>query len=135
MIKRHPKWEELMARYVESRSLMPFEWGANDCCSFSIYAIQAFTGSLIIPITWTDELSAMRTIVKLGGNLETACKTILGEPDIRPRMMRKGDVGIVNINNMDSVVLCIGYQVCAPSLESTLAFRPLSDVLMHWKVG
>lgn len=129
-----PNWDVLMAGFINERRSTPFAWGANDCCSFAIHAVARFTGTVVVPITWTDEESAVAELAAVGG-LEAGCTSALGEPSDNYRTMRQGDVGIVSNGNHESLVLCTGYQVCAPAIDAHLAFMPFRMVRKHWRIG
>lgn len=112
---------------------MPFEWGPNDCCSFSIYAVEAFTGTLVMPVTWDSEDSAYEAIDAAGG-VEAKCTEMFGTPSHNPLSIRRGDIALCKHNNMQSIMICTGQSVCGPALDR-LGFFPLKRIEMHWKIG
>ena len=44
---RVPFWESKLQKYLEEIRYKPFEYGKNDCCSFTIQAQKIITGSTL----------------------------------------------------------------------------------------
>lgn len=132
-LTRLPNWPTLLSRFIESRVDMPFAWGPNDCCSFSIYAIESFTGTLVFPISWDSEETAYAAIEAAGG-IEEKCTEMFGPPSLNPRTIRRGDIALCLRDNMQSIAICTGPHVCVPTIER-LGFYPNRIVTMHWKIG
>lgn len=133
VLKRLPNWPELLARYVESKANEPFVWGANDCCSFAINAVERITGTQVMPVTWDSEEAAYAVIDAMGG-VVTKCTELFGQPSTNYRAIRRGDIALCPHSNMQSIMVCTGTSVCGPALDR-LGFFPLHRVEMHWKIG
>lgn len=43
-LERSPDWSELLSQYISESRGKAFEYGSNDCCTFSCGAVQAMTG-------------------------------------------------------------------------------------------
>ena len=66
-LTRLPGWPRRLADYVEARRRTPFAWGEHDCMSFGIGAIEAITGTIVWPVTWSTAIEAARVLEEAGG--------------------------------------------------------------------
>lgn len=142
MLRRLPRWPDRLATYVESRRGMPFAWGSHDCFTHITGAVEAITGARdLYPVTWTDALSAMRTIEK-HGSYEAMVSSVLGRPSQNWREARRGDVVMAEQEDdgrwaavwRRPTMLCVGATLCGPGVDG-LVFRPLNDAVLVWRVG
>lgn len=126
-------WDLELARYLRDRRDRPFEWGGNDCASFAIGEIAAIAGRVVWPIAWTNALEAARAIEAAGGLVDAMTAT-LGRPSQNWRQARRGDVGLVEMQQRDSVVVCTGQTWAGPGIQG-LEHVNLSAARLVWAVG
>lgn len=126
-------WERRLNDFIEARRRCPFAWGSNDCVTFAGGVLEAITGHLIWAPIWTNEDEALRALVPLRG-LEAATAAILGPPDDNWRLMRRGDVAIIEQDGRLSLAVCAGANLVGPGLLG-LETKPLSAARKFWRVG
>jgi len=134
ILQRLDGWERRLNDFIEARRHLPFVWGSNDCVTFASGALEAITGHCIWAPVWTNEDEALRALVPLRG-LEAAATAILGQPHDNWRLMRRGDVAMVEQENgRNALMVCAGTDLVGPGLEA-LQLKPLSAALKVWRVG
>ncbi|MDP3853147.1 hypothetical protein [Phenylobacterium sp.] len=127
---------DAMIALVESRARAPLAWGdqANDCVSFARAVVTALIGR--DPLAglghhWTSQRGAQRVLRRLGG-LEAAVDSVL--PRIAPSMAKRGDVGLVTIGGIDSLVVVEGDTVVGPG-DHGLVRLPRRVITAAWSVA
>lgn len=115
---RLDSWEKNLYAYLET--VGPFQWGANDCCSFVSNAIQIMRGDDV----WKDyrgyktKLGAQKILKKSDG-LEGLWTKILGEP-VNVKLLKRGDVVLYSNNNDPLVGICLGVNFVALNLDGPI---------------
>lgn len=131
---RVPRWESLLAEYIEGRRNEPFAWGTNDCCTFVAGCIRAITG--VDPLSdwpqYKTAAQAKRIIRNLGG-LQAIATAVLGEARENRGFAQRGDVVLATLDGDELLGICIGHEWVAPGADG-LAFRPMTEVLKVWAV-
>lgn len=132
-MRRLPHWPDRLDAYVESRRLMPFDWGANDCVTFAAGAVAAITGVTVLTPTWTTAMEAARALEEAGGMAE-AVASVLGRPSQNWKEARRGDVVMAEQDGRNVMMVCVGAQLCGPGLDR-LGFHPITTGRLVWRVG
>jgi len=98
--------------YVQKHLTIPFEWGVNDCVTFSIGwgEIVRDEEILIQYLPWNNEQEAMDKIEMLGGLAVEFDKLFVR---IEPNFANDGDLTVVN----GCAMLFSGSKLVAPSHE------------------
>ena len=138
MIERLPNWPEAFAAALAHVQNTPFEWGKNDCCLFACNVVEAITGTdLAGPFRgYKNRAEAFKVIKGYGGigKLAESVAQKYGIPEIEPLKARRGDVCLFNNGNGETLGICRGDLVLAPSKEK-LDGLPVSKVLRAWEIG
>ena len=117
---------------IAERRLMPFARGTNDCCMFAADAVLAMTGRDLAADwrgTYSDDRGALRLIQQLGGLAEIGA--MAGDP-IPPLCADVGDVGLVEVEGVEALAVCVGAVWLAPMAQGLGAAR-LEDARMAWR--
>lgn len=130
---RLERWPMLLDEYVASRTRAPFAWGTNDCATFAFDWIETCTGERLLDVGHDDAASAARAIAAEGG-LEAGLVARLGPPLDNVLQAQRGDVGLVDIEGRQSIVVVIGDLAVGPSADG-LAAVPFSALTHAWRVG
>lgn len=130
---RRPDWPMRLAAFLEARAAMPFKWGTNCCASFAIAWVEEMTGRTPFAVDWTDAASAEEKRRLLGG-MRQAWRDVLGAETQNWRMIRRGDVALVDIDGRDCGVVCTGTTLAGPGVER-LMHLPLDRALLVWRIG
>jgi hypothetical protein len=137
-VARLPGAGERLAKLLQSRTMMEFVWGVNDCCLFAADAVLEQLGvDPAEPLRgrYTTALQAERVLHLVGG-LEGICRSTLGEPLRYPMLACVGDVGIVDerMSQRRMLAVCIGEWWTLPTAKG-LGLMPLDDAATAWRVG
>lgn len=150
-LTKHENWHtRKFDPFLRKRAEAPFEWGANDCCTFAADAILANTGVDIASEfrgKYTTQLGALRTIQEVTGGTTVAdaaayCAEKHGLVEhTYPLMAKRGDLVVINNggNLIAGVVHLNGRHVISVS-EDGLVRLPLADltgkpnVVRSWSV-
>ncbi len=126
-------WQLRLAEFSQSRASMPFDWGTNDCCTFTADAVHAMTGRSVregFP-AYEGEIGALRAIAAGGGLLQLVSQ-ILGEP-VSPKMAAVGDVVLVLNAEREMLGICNGTSVLAPGVEGVTVVS-METALAAWRI-
>jgi len=130
---RLPDWQLRLAEFSQARASMPFDWGSNDCCTFTADAVKAMTGKDLrgaFP-TYTGEMGALRAVAEGGGLLQLV-SSILGEP-VSSKMAAVGDVVLVLNAERELLGICNGTSVLAPGSAGMLALG-IDTAIAAWRI-
>lgn len=130
---RLQNWQERFSDFGKTRASMPFQWGANDCCTFAADAVQAITGRDVrsaFPI-YDGALGAVRVIEKAGG-LQQLATEVLGA-SVSPRMAAVGDVVLVVNEGRELMGICNGTSVLVPG-ESGMEVLEMETAMAAWRI-
>lgn len=131
-VTRFERWPMLLDEYVAARTREPFAWGTNDCATFAFDWIEACTGEALLVVEHDDAASAARAIAAEGG-LQAGLAARLGEPLEYVLQAQRGDVGLVDIEGRQSIVVVIGDLAVGPGTDG-LAAVPFSTMTQAWRV-
>ena len=123
-------WPSLLARFIETRIDMPFEWGGNDCCSFAASAVEVMTGERPPLPEYTGERDALRLIATR--SLRERVSDVMGL-GIHPAFAQRGDVGLLDLGGRETVAVCVGDTFAAPGVDGLLLV-PRERALCAWTV-
>jgi len=126
-------WQLRLAEFSQARASMPFDWGSNDCCTFTADAVHAMTGRSVreeFP-SYDGETGALRAIAA-GGGLQQLASNILGDP-VSPRMAAVGDVVLVLNAGREMMGICNGTSVLAPG-KCGIELVGMETALAAWRV-
>lgn len=134
MIERVWDWEVRLVDYIAQRQSRPFEFGkrANDCCSFAngaVVAMTDFDAMADIP----DYASAEEADLILEATLESLMDARF-ERHEAPAFARRGDIGITDMLNLDTLVVVENEFVVGPG-RRRLQRVPRHLMRVAWRVG
>lgn len=94
-IRKNPQWTKHLARYINASMGEPFAWGANDCTTFAIGAIEAMAQRSVVKpkLAYKTELAALRFAKRY--DLKTGMETHLGAYRVGKNFQTDGDIVIV----------------------------------------
>ena len=131
---RLQNWQTKFAEFAQARAGMPFVWGSNDCCLFSVDAVLAMTGQ-DFGEGWRGAymtgVSAMRRVAKTGG-LSAIATDALGA-SVAPLMAAVGDVVLCTNEGRELLGICNGTTVLAAG-ENGSVILSMDAALAAWKV-
>ncbi|WP_105430230.1 hypothetical protein [Neorhizobium sp. T6_25] len=103
---RHDDWEKRLNAVVAKHLALPGQWGVSDCWMMTMDAIEAVTGSRILPHlqNYRSEADGYKVFRKAGfkETVEEALAAELGDP-IPAMMAQRGDVGVIE---RDGAISC-----------------------------
>lgn len=113
--------------YIQGKMQAAFEWGVNDCMTFTVGWIEIATGKKYLPSTmWKSELQAAR-IVKKHGGLENVFDKEFSR--INPNYANDGDITVCN----GVASIFSGRHVVSVGKEG-IAHKPRSQALCAWRI-
>lgn len=131
---RVENWPELLDRYIDSRRDMPFEWGANDCCSFAAEWVRIATGRDVYA-KWRGRyrgwIGALRFLI-VSGSIINIPESV-GLPRIPARAVHRGDLAGVPTKKGIALGVCLGGRIAAPGVTG-LEFIRFNRVKHAWRV-
>lgn len=120
-----------LSRYLKSKKNTPFEWGVNDCVTFTADYFKETTGDDLISEyrAYNSERDALNIT---GGDLFSMVKIKLGEPDYN---MNKASRGFVVWTKYEALGLIddSGEKIAIMSKEGVKKI-PLSHGICYWGV-
>lgn len=134
---KKPTYIEDLHEFNFSRLEMPYEWGVNDCVTYTADALVAMTGTDYlegIRGLWSDEDSAMRLLETFGG-LAKAVQDLTGFKRIEDlNFVQRGDVCLIrDLDGRPTLGVCCGSEVGAPGEEGFVTV-PMRHVRMAWRL-
>jgi hypothetical protein len=118
---------------AEARMRAPLAWGEHDCVSFAAASAQAQTGRdyrAAMGCTWRTAAGAAR-ILKARGGLVTATDAVLARTPTA--MAHRGDIGLVEIDGRESLVVIEGDLVVGPGVAG-LVRLPRAALKAAWRL-
>lgn len=95
---RHPEWERRLHAVIAKHQALPGAWGTSDCWIMAMDAVEAVTGSRILPHlqTYRTEAEGYRLFRKHGyrETVEEALAQAFGAPS-SPLLAQRGDLGVI----------------------------------------
>lgn len=96
MIQRQRDWPERLHAYIETTRFRPFAFGAQDCASWALGAVDAMCSSnlrgAVLPAYSTEEEAAAALAARGWASLQDAVVEVLGVHEINPFRAQRGDV-------------------------------------------
>lgn len=93
MMARLPDWEPRLIALVNERRRLPYRYGTNDCAVFAQLAVEAVTGTVLLPGVErpTGMISAAKFMIARGwDDVEQMATELLGPPT--DGASRRGDI-------------------------------------------
>lgn len=130
---RLPDWQLRLAEFSQARVSMSFDWGSNDCCTFTADAVKALTGRDLRAAfpAYSGEVGALRAIAA-GGGLRQLATDLLGDP-MSPKMAAVGDVVLVINAEREMLGICNGTGVLAPGVAGMIVVG-MDTAIAAWRI-
>jgi len=130
-------WEDRLARYIEERRNVPFEWGHNDCVKFAFRGMLVTHGVNILQSieNWLNKEQAIQVIKSMGPDIRTISETLLPKHGFIKRdikMAKRGSMIITDGPEGPMFCICIGSKMVAPGKDG-LVFLPLDGICWEYK--
>lgn len=124
-------WSIRFDALIRARLTMPFEWGANDCCTFAADCVQAMTGSdCAASLRGHSTAKQSYRALKTHGGVIGIATAALGQP-MPAAFAQVGDVVLSKAGKRDMLAICNGTTALAPS-ASGLVSVALGDLC--WRI-
>lgn len=126
-------WPEKLNAYIDSMRAVPFEWGKNDCVTFSAGWVKEKTGvDVLSDLHWTGMRDALRLLQAepLRARID---KLFTRRASIY--YAQRGDLVLArNEDHEEYVAVCTGANIVAPRREG-LSFVPIMlSSMIAWEV-
>lgn len=130
---RRADWQMQLAAFARTHARMPFEWGRNDCCLFTVDAVQAMTGidHAARFRGYSTALAAARVVEQHGGIRQLAIHA-WGAP-VSPLLAGVGDVVLVINEGRELLAVCNGTTAIGPGPDG-LAVMDMDAAIAAWKI-
>ena len=132
---RKENWDTELFNFINSKKYTSFQWGVHDCIMFAVGCAQAMTGIDLAEKYrgYATEDEAME-IIKVAGGFKELVTENMGK-EISPKMARRGDWVLLELNEMPSLAVCLGSQAMGVRKESGLALRPMPEAKAAWRIN
>lgn len=140
-MKRADGWEKRFHAMLDAKRGVVFEWGVNDCCTFTIENYRAIMGAEPAGVPrWSNEVEALE--LERQKPFEEWLTAVYGEPLEGYAWARRGDVVMVAADANSAPVasglhafgVAGGTMIVCLGLAG-LAFVPLERGLKTWRIG
>ena len=130
---RRVDWQVCLAEFANKRLTMPFEWGRNDCCLFTVDAVLAMTGVDHAEKFrgYSTALAAARIVEKQGGILQLAIDA--WGASVSPLRAGVGDVVLVINEGRELLAVCNGTTAIGPGPDG-IAVMDMNAAIAAWKI-
>jgi len=130
---RRADWQMRLADFLKSRATAAFEWGRNDCCLFTVDAIEVMTGvdHAARFRGYTTALGAARVVQQEGGIRQLATDA-WGSP-VDPLMAAAGDAVLMLNEGRELLAICNGTNALGPGPDG-IAVMDMTNALAAWKI-
>lgn len=130
---RRADWQIQLSEFARTHARMPFEWGRNDCCLFTVDAVQAMTGidHAARFRGYSTALAAARVVEQQGGIRQLAIDA--WGPPVSPLLAGVGDVVMVINEDRELLAVCNGATAIGPGPEG-LAVMDMAAAVAAWKI-
>lgn len=133
---RPQNWPALLHDTVERARRSPFDWGTNDCVSFTCDWRMAMTGvDVYAPFRgrYDSEVAALRIMSAHGvACMEDAGDFLFGRPMTNVRRCRRGDLVLAQ-GDLPALGICLGAVAVCPT-RACVVFYGLSKFTRAWAV-
>lgn len=130
---RRADWQIQLSVFAQAHAHMPFEWGRNDCCMFTVDAVLAMTGvdHGAQFRGYSTAFAAARVVEQQGGIRQLAIDA-WGEP-VSPLRAGVGDVVLVINEGREVLAVCNGTTAIGPGPDG-IAVMNMSAATAAWKI-
>jgi hypothetical protein len=137
MLQRKNNWAICLDEAITAKRHVPFEWGVNDCCTFTgdllqaIYSVDVFAA---FRGQYGDELSAQMQIKGVGKTLYSAVSNTLKPYGFVRKSLgfaQRGDLVMTQDNAMGIVALD-GRSVVCLTEKAGVIYLPLAAAKYVW---
>ena len=131
---RRGDWQMRFAEFAKARARMPFEWGKNDCCLFTVDAVLAMTDfdhGADFRGRYSTALEAERIVRQRGGVRQLATEA-WGEP-ASTLMAAVGDPVLLVNDGRELLAVCNGTSALAAGAEGVVVLG-MDAALAAWKI-
>lgn len=130
---RRADWQARLAEFARERSAMPFEWGRNDCCLFTVDAVHAMTGKdHAISFRGYDTALGAERLLKANGGVRGLATGAWGEP-VAPAYASVGDPVLMLNEGRELLAVCNGTGAIAAGADG-VAVLDMTAALAAWKI-
>lgn len=119
--------------YITAHQHTKFEWGVNDCCTFSCNWFKEITGKNLLPLVggdYNDEKGAMLLLEKFGRDNASA---LFGE-EIHPSLATPGDIVEADMEYGETLGICLGLDSAFIGIKELITVRTL-ECKRAWRVN
>lgn len=139
MLHRFTDWPKRLAVFLASRRYAPFEWGANDCCTFSCDGIIAITGTDVAKEFrgYSTEAGAVELIAQ-HGSIEALVRSVTSAhemPTVPILKARRGDMVLFTGPLGPTIgIVSLDGNIASPGVKEMMA-SPITQGTVAWRVG
>lgn len=130
---RPENWPSLLDAYIEGARSDPFDWGRNDCVTFSCNWFGLMTGNdpaEKFRNEYSTEREALEIMIRHGvKGMEGAGWFLFGVPDDHVLFVGRGDI----VFGKGALGICLGAKGAFLTNDG-LTFHPADDFELFWKV-
>lgn len=134
LVTRPADWDVRLWAYIDAAQAQPFAWGTHDCATWVAGWGREVTGEDHAAAwrgRYDTEVGAVRMIRRAGyRDMAQWVSEICGDPLAHRLMAQRGDVALVE----GALGIVTGGQVALLGPQG-LAFRPLTDAALAWRIG
>ena len=138
MLKRHPRWPEILAAEIARAWSKPFLWGSNDCCLFACDCVLAMTDiDIAASFRGYQSRAEARELLKKHGGVGGIAESVATEysiPLIAPSHAGRGDILLLDAGHGETLGVCAGDRIACPGFHGLLTF-PLLQGIRAWRIG
>jgi len=125
-------WATLLLQSIETRRVLPFEWGTNDCAKFVHNVRQDVTGEdRLNGLSWSTAREAAELLAEK--DIVARADEWFGE-QIHPNYATMGDIVAVDIDGRTSLAICIGTEAIGAG-EFQAVKVPMAFATNAWRLG
>lgn len=130
---RRADWQSRLAEFARERLVMPFEWGRNDCCLFTVDAVWAMTGQdHAITFRGYDTALGAERLLKANGGVRGLATKAWGEP-VPVAFAAVGDPVLMLNEGRELLAVCNGTSAISAGPDGVVALD-MSAALAAWKI-
>lgn len=126
-------WQARLSEFARERSTMPFEWGRNDCCLFTVDAVAAMTGvDHGVAFRGYDSAIVAERLLKANGGVRGLATEAWGDP-VPPAFAAVGDPVLLLNEGRELLAVCNGTSAFAAGPDGAVVLD-MSAALAAWKI-
>ena len=138
-LEKHVNWPERLADYIFECRHRKFEYGKWDCCLFVFEAIERMVGVHIMKEAghvgkYKTERGAKRLMPNgMKAVIEDALALFENYHEVAKGFTGRGDLGILNINGVDTAVINCGGKWLGPGANGPE--QAFGEFVCAWRIG